>query len=65
MDTNNEFAKEMNENQEMASNWKGRLLIHISVTDTKYPQSQVIDIPDQMKIDLRKKISAGNFDQTF
>ena len=60
----NEFAKLMNENEDLRSDWKGRVLLHISVADTKYPMSDVIDMDEDMKVMLREKIKQGNFDQS-
>src|SRR3569833_2031777 len=32
------YTDKINDNPEFASTWKGRILMHISCTDTKYPE---------------------------
>lgn len=60
----NDFATVMNEQAELGSDWKGRVLLYLSVQDTKYPQSGVVDIEEDMKVMLREKIKQGRFDQS-
>ena len=43
---NNDAAIEMNKNPQIASSWKGRILIEYFVEDSKYPLSKVYKIND-------------------
>ena len=39
----------MNDYPEMASTWKGRMLTHISVYDTKAPEMKVVPLDNDFK----------------
>ena len=39
----------MNDNPEMASTWKGRLLMHFSSFDTKHPEMKQIPLDPEFK----------------
>ena len=43
---NSDAANEMNKNPQIASSWKGRILIEYFVEDSKYPLSKVYNIKD-------------------
>jgi len=36
--------KKMNDNPEQASRWKGRLLLHVQVSDSKSPEKDIVPI---------------------
>lgn len=47
-------SKQMNEEPENASTWKGRILMHLSSVDTKNPEQKVCDLD----MDFKEKILA-------
>ena len=49
----------MNDYPEIASTWKGRILTHISVYDTKAPEMKVIPLDNDFK---QQCMQAGAFD---
>jgi len=42
--SNSEHIRNMNENPELASNWKGRILINIDCEETEKPVAKVVKI---------------------
>lgn len=42
--SNSEHKRNMNENPELASNWKGRVLINIDCEETEKPVAKVVKI---------------------
>jgi len=45
--SNSDFKKDMNENPELASNWKGRVLMQIECYETEKPVAKVARIEDE------------------
>lgn len=45
---NSQAKRDMNENPELASTWKGRILMQISCEETKKPLAKVVKISDEL-----------------
>mmetsp|Transcript_9294 Transcript_9294/g.6665 ORF Transcript_9294/g.6665 Transcript_9294/m.6665 type:complete len:85 (-) Transcript_9294:3814-4068(-) len=49
----------MKENNELASAWKGRVLMNIECEDSKHPEKQEIDLDPEIK---KKAVDLGYFE---
>ena len=48
VDSSGEAATAMNENPELASDWKGRVLMHLQACDAQYPEFNVVDASEEL-----------------
>lgn len=49
LDCSGENTDKMNDYPELASTWKGRILMHLSAYDTKNPEMKVVPLDPQFK----------------
>ena len=47
-EVSNEFADQMNENPEAASNWQGRILVYLKARDEEHPKLEVSHLDQQL-----------------
>jgi hypothetical protein len=52
--SNSEHKRNMNENPELASNWKGRVLINIDCEETDKPVAKVVKIDAEHIIESKQ-----------
>ena len=52
--SNSEYKRNMNENPELASNWKGRILIQIDCQETEKPVAKVVKIEAEHIIESKQ-----------
>jgi len=55
-------STKMNDNPEIASNWKGRILVQVTCEKTKKPLCKVARIPDSIITESKAKTGNNTFE---